>query len=783
MNTPIGRYRWTRLPFGIKSAPELYQRTMNEMLEGIDKAYAIMDDILIAGKDTKEHDEVLRQVLTRAQNQNLKLNFDKVKIRKCEVPYVGHLITSRGLKPDPEKVRAVMEMPAPDSKEAVKRFLGFIQYLAKFLPMLAEEEEPLRELTREDVIFHWDRPQMKAFQQLKRLCCTAPVLAFYDVSKEVTIQCDASKSAVGTVLLQEGRPVAYASRKLRSSECNWAPIEKEMLAIVYSTEKFREYIIGKETTVQTDHKPLQTICRKPLMSAPLRLQTMLLKLKGYDLKVEYLPGKRQFIADALSRASLDEAPPDGEQFQVNMVDRISVSEAKYTDFQLKTANEFHELYAMIQAGWPGTKQEVPHSIRPYWDARDELSTLDGIIYKGMKITVPPSMRGDMLRLIHETHLGIVKSKQRARDSLYWPGMSSQVEEMISSCTECQSYGSDQVKQPLLPIPIPTLPWMQVASDIFHYEGNNYILSVDYYSKYIEVSRLEDLSCQKTVEALKEHFSRQGIPEKLITDNGPQYSSIEFAQFAQQYNFEHTTSSPRYPQANGEAEAAVKTIKMMWRKSKDRHRAMLNYRATPIPDIGLSPSQLNMSRRLRTTLPTARALLKPTICDANYVDTRVQLTKKRQKYYYDRISKDLPALKAGETVRIRPGAGSKVWRPAVVVGQHQNPRSYLVNTGTQILRRNRVAIRRAAPTGLEKSPEPQRGQDETEKAVRSPVEPRPKPSLVLGTTRPETSSSTASTIKSTPKKSTSLPPTQGDNAPAAYVTRHGRQCKAPEKLNL
>ena len=201
MNTPLGRFRWLKLPFGIKFAPEMYQRAMDEMLEGIDHAYTIMDDILIAGRDIAHHNSVLQQVLHRAKSYNLKLNFDKVRVQKPQVLYVGHIISTQGLKPDPEKVRAMGNMPPPTSKEDVRRFLGSIQYLAKFLLMLAEVETRLRELTQKDVLFHWDKPQATAFQKLKDLCCEAPVLAYYDVSKDVTVQCDASKGAVGVVLL------------------------------------------------------------------------------------------------------------------------------------------------------------------------------------------------------------------------------------------------------------------------------------------------------------------------------------------------------------------------------------------------------------------------------------------------------------------------------------------------------------------------------------------------------------------------------------------------------
>ena len=175
----------------------MFQRAMDEMLEGIDHAYEIMDDILVVGPDISHHDSGLEKVLYRAKSYNLKLNFDKVRVQKQHVPYVGHIISAEGLNPDPEKIRAMKAMPPPTAKVNLRRFLGSIQYLVKFLPMLAEVEIPLRELPKRDVHFHCDAPQAGAFQRLKNLCCTAPVLAYYDVKKETTIQCDASKNAVG----------------------------------------------------------------------------------------------------------------------------------------------------------------------------------------------------------------------------------------------------------------------------------------------------------------------------------------------------------------------------------------------------------------------------------------------------------------------------------------------------------------------------------------------------------------------------------------------------------
>ena len=165
---------------------------------------------------------------------------------------------------------------------------------------------------------------------------------------------------------------------------------------------------------------------------------------------------------------------------------------------------------MIQAGWPETKRQIPHSIREYWESRDELAVLDGVIYRGMKIVVPPSMRPAMLALIHGTHLGIVKCKQRAREALYWPGMSAQIEDKVKDCTMCHNYAPAQQKQPLMPSPVSNLPWAMAASDIFAFEGHHYLVLVDYYSKYIEVTKLNYLTSQDTIEALKEHFSRHEV---------------------------------------------------------------------------------------------------------------------------------------------------------------------------------------------------------------------------------------------------------------------------------
>ena len=274
-NTPFGRYRWMRMPFGINSAPEVWQRTMNQLVEGLKGTEVIQDDFLIVGcGDTDDeveadHDRNLKAFLERAHECNLRLNADKLKLKMTQVPYIGHLLTREGLRVDPKKVEAIEEMLAPKDAKAVQRLLGSVNYLAKFVPHLSNIMQPLRRLLDKDAEWCWLHTHQQAFDEMKKALTTTPALSYYDVMKPVVIQCDASDSGLGAALLQNGLPVAYSSRALTSAETNYAQIEKELLAIVFASEKFYQYVYGRDKVhVQSDHKPLEVIFKRPLVTAP-----------------------------------------------------------------------------------------------------------------------------------------------------------------------------------------------------------------------------------------------------------------------------------------------------------------------------------------------------------------------------------------------------------------------------------------------------------------------------------------------------------------------------------
>ena len=269
--SPFGRFRWLRMPFGISSAPEEFQRRLHEITAGLTGVEVIADDILIYGigdieeQASANHNQNMINLLERAKEINLKFNPKKLKLRQKSIAYMGHLLTTEGLKPHPSKVEAIQNMPELTNVNNVQSFIGFVNYLSRFLPKLSDICEPLRRLTDKNAEWLWTKVHNDAVETIKHLISREPLLRYYRLEDEVTIQCDASQTGLGTVLLQNGQPVAYSSRSLTKTEQGYAQIEKECLAIVFSCERFSQYLLGRnKITVESDHKPLETIFKKPL---------------------------------------------------------------------------------------------------------------------------------------------------------------------------------------------------------------------------------------------------------------------------------------------------------------------------------------------------------------------------------------------------------------------------------------------------------------------------------------------------------------------------------------
>ena len=690
--TCFGRYRYLRLPFGVNCASECFQKKLLSALSGLPGCVCIADDVIIHGKTANEHDCNLKLFLARCSSAGIKLNRDKLDVKASSITFMGHKITTDGIQPDPEKVTAITEMKQPTDLSSLRRFLGMVNYLQKFLPNLTTALHPLHQLLKQDVSWNWSSAQEDAFNEVKRLITTAPALAYYNPDKPLVLENDACEYGLGSALLQEGKPVAFASRSLSETETRYAQIEKEMLAVTYGLEKFHQYTYGRKVSVITDHKPLIAITSKPLSKAPRRLQNLLMRAQKYDYHLIWKPGKQLALSDTLSRAPIDN--PESEEIincvtishiKQHLLDRVCGATAT-DDILLK-------LMKTIVEGWPD-KRYLDPGLLPYFNYRDELTAQDGIVYRADRVVIPSSMRQEMKQKVHEGHLGINSCLRMARDVMYWPGMSSEIRQYIETCGTCAAYGDRQPDESPIVTDIPKCPWVKTATDIFSYGGNHYCVYTDYHSNFFEIDRLFDLSSQTVIKKLGAHFARYGAPVELISDNGPQFSSSIFRDCMKEWNIRHITSSPHYPQANGAAEAAVKTVKRLMRKCQasgtNFFKALLNLRNVPTDGLNTSPAQRSQGRRTNSLLPTSVAKLKPGYVDpAQETDLKVARRLSATKF----TTRNLRPLRIGDNVRMQPTNNKeKVWREATVMDSLP-ARSYIVkDSNGKEYRRNRQHLR-------------------------------------------------------------------------------------------
>ena len=692
-HTPWGKMRFKRMPFGIRCASDVLQRRNNEIFGNIPGVHCSADDILIAADSDEEHDRIFSEVMKRAMLHNIRFNPRKIQYKVPSVKYLGHIQGKTGIAVDPEKIRAIVHMPKPRDVGELRRYLGMVQYLSRFIPHESTITAPLRELLKKEAEWSWNTEHDAALEKIKLLLTSAPVLKPFDLRKSAHIQADASQNGLGACLIQEGRVVAYASRAMTTTEQRYAQIEKELLAICYACERFRQYILGNSTIVESDHKPLEMIFKKQIHLAPLRLQRMLLRLQPYDLNVQYIQGSEMYVADALSRATVD--PPEeylGQEWLIYDIKTITntSTDTRLGEFKAETASdqELQSLAHIIKTGWPKEIKLLHHQLRPYWSVRDRLTVLEGVIFMGERLVVPASMRKHILDILHGSHFGAEKCKSRAMQAVYWPRILKEIEDQVAHCQICQRHQRTNIKEPMLPHEIPAIPWTKVGGDILDFQGTYYLMVVDYTSKFPELATLgKTKTAAAVITKLKAIFARFGIPREFMADNMP-FASREMVQFAKEWGFKITTSSPTYSQSNGKSESAVKMAKAVLQKALEDNRmdvqlAMLHYRNSPVAGMKHSPAEILFSRRLRDDLPRSEESLKP--CVVN-VMPEIQKAQRRQKQYYDRTTKEKPDFDQGEQVMVQRGSH---WEPAVVIEKLPEPRSYRLDNG---LRRTSFHLR-------------------------------------------------------------------------------------------
>ncbi|XP_028165312.1 uncharacterized protein K02A2.6-like [Ostrinia furnacalis] len=700
-NTPFGRYRFKRLPFGVNCAPEYFHRVMTEIFGDIPGVAVYSDDILVSGKTKMEHNDRLNMVFNRAKEFNVKFNKEKCTFAKESIKYLGHIFSADGITADPDKVRAIKDMPSPTCLKDLQRFLGMLNYLSPFIKNMAGETEVLRQLLKKSTDWQWTANHEATFCRLKQLICKVPVLSHFNVRDPIVLQSDASSSAVGAVLLQNQHPVYYASKTLTDSQKRMAQIEKELYSIVFACIKFHQFIYGQTVTVETDHAPLITLFKKPLVEVPTRLQRMMLKIQPYSLNVVYKKGSHMYIADTLSRAALPETSSDELDddivVHVNLLIKSLPVSSERLEWLVKGTNEDESLQILkkyCKEGWPSSKSQVHKDLHEYWQYRFDLHTENDLIFRSNSIVIPKKLRPDILKIIHSGHLGIERSKAFARGHVFWPFMSTDIKNIVQSCHTCLSHRSSNAPEPLIPHDVTLLPWEKVGVDFMDYRSRKYIVVQDYYSNFIELMSVASTNAKTVIVSLKSIFSRHGIPIELFSDNGPPFNSAEFKNFVFEWGIHHNTSSPYVPRSNGLVESGVKICKRLLTKSEesgtDPYLALLQFRNTPRGNLP-SPAQLLMSRSLRTQLPTVTKNLKPkTVKFQEYVKTKEE-NKKKMKDYYDRKTRTLPELQEGDKVYFKKMPDTP-WITGTVRSKCDQPRSYTVEGPDGFIgRRNRQHI--------------------------------------------------------------------------------------------
>lgn len=700
--TPMGRFCFKRLPFGITSAPEIFQRLMSNLLKGLEGTVVVMDDILVFGSSEEEHDRRLNAVLQTIKASGLKLNRAKCHFRKTELQFFGHIISADGVKPDESKVEAIAKMPNPSNVEQLRQVLGLVNYVGKFLPGLSTVMHPLTNLLKKETAWVWGEPQEQAFNKAKAMLVAAPALCYYDANKLTVVSADASSYGLGAALLQdhdgELRPVAFCSRTLTDAEKRYSQIEKECLASVWACERFARYIQGMgHVRLQTDHKPLVPLINSyDLDKTPLRCQRLLMRLMRFNVTAEHVPGKQLVVADALSRHPLKDSYVPETEKQVKAYVNTLVSSKPIKSSKLEemrrvsqSDTELQKVITFIRKGWP---RKMPESspLRKYHSARNHLSESDGLVLYHDRIVVPAPLRVDVLDQLHKGHQGLTKCRERAKLTVWWPNIGKQITNKVRSCEFCRVHKPTQRREPLVSTPLPSGPWQRIAVDLFELEGKNYLVANDYFSRDIEIASLTTTASRQVINKLKHMFVRWGIPLELISDNGTQFTSAEFQEFKQRYGFTHITSSPHYPQSNGAAERAVQTAKYIL-KQPDPCLALMSYRSTPIAATGASPAQLMTGRQIRTTVPVLEKSLLPCPVNPDQVHRKDSEAKDSYRFFYNRrhSARPLPELQPGQDVRVKLD-GEKGWTtPAKVIGKSKEPRSYLVEMANgNLARRNR-----------------------------------------------------------------------------------------------
>lgn len=676
-STHKGIFKMKRLPFGVKPASAIFQRTIETLLRNIPNVVNYMDDIVVSGSNFDEHVRNCKLVLTRLREVNLKLNLDKCQFFQKKITYLGFNIDASGLSKTDERINSVLQSPIPQNVSELRAFVGLVNYYSRFIPSYADKMVPLYSLLQKENEFVWNVECQSSFEQMKKEVTTDRVLVHFDPKLPIILETDASQYAVAGVLShwfpdKTKRPIAFVSRSLSKCERNYSVIEKEALAIIFSVTKLRQYLLGQKFELDTDHKPLLAIFGQykglPVM-ASARMQRWAFILSGFNYSINHIKGVENH-ADSLSRmAQIKSNVANEDQLEssyINYVDYENVAQLDFKQIASETRRD-PTMARVLQAVMDGTVDKLIESgFETFRKKGNELSVDSGCVLWGYRAVIPEKFRKRILSELHRSHLGVVKTKSLARSYIWWPKMDSDIENMVNKCHSCQISQASPEKSALIPWLPSNSAWERIHIDFAGpLKGFHFLVIVDSFSKWVEVFKTKSPSTHFVIAKLRETFCRLGLVDTLVSDNGTQFTSSEMREFTHKNRIKHKFTAPGQPSTNGQAEIFVKMLKKSLNANLNENSAvdidmilnrfLADYRSAKHCTTGESPFKLMFGKEMKTRF----SLVKPPLVRERIIESQrksianhrgnrqVKFEKGQQVYIRDYTNPNKPSWMKAE----------------------------------------------------------------------------------------------------------------------------------------
>ena len=747
--TEFGRYRYRRAPMGLNSSGDEFCHRTDLALAHIPNVKKLVDDVLIFGPSEEDLLKTIRLVFEKCRQWNITLAEKKLQFGN-QVKFAGFVLKESGTSPDPDKVAAIRDFPAPKDITNLRSWIGLVNQFTAYAPDLKQAQAPLQALLSTKNAYQWLPQHDMAMDKVKDILAgeNSPILAHFDPKLYTTLLTDACKYGLGYSLVQhehedhskakQFKMITCGSRFLSPAERNYAVCELECLGIQWAVEKCRLYLLGAQFLILTDHKPLLGILNgRDLDSIQnTRLQRITTKLLGYSFKVQWIPGKKQVIADALSRAPVFQ-PEEEDQADVliQAVKALEIDPAlKIISDAAANDEEYQQVIAALAAGKHVLNLQKGH---PGWMLKKQWDFLAfedqyGLIVYHDRIFIPTEARPSILSKLHIQHTGQNKTYQNAKQLYFWPSMKNEIKQIVESCPKCVRMLPSQSAEEQIQT-VTSRPMEAISVDLGQQNGDHFLIGADRYSGWPFVTKLHSLITKAITDALDEWFLEHGRPQRIRSDGGPQFRS-EFKKWCKSRNIIHEQSSAYHHESNGHAEVAVRDMKSLLEKTESWKKfqpALLEWRNTPRQHDSLSPAQWFLGRRQKTdaaALPQAYER----ISDKTLYEAEILRGERREIIKERTASCSRSDLSVDQRVLIQHWRTKRWDLSAVVLEKRNKNRSYLVEAenGKRYLR-NRKFLRPDTISMTEQSPETismTEQSPEVNETSAEEIESKPKPIL-------------------------------------------------------